>query len=318
MSKVYKPFLLADKVIGFEAQKAWDSLKEQQNIAINANSRYFDSVFPRQEILESLKINTYVSPWTSANQIGEQFRKLNELLISNNLFSKSYESALGQCYKSFVDEQLKILDHLPDLTISKRVISDSLQKAQEQVNELDSTTDENVSFIFEETKDSLLNSENFEHGKAELKLFLSKLYSYAVSFQKSHPILCVILLFFFSEIYSSVKSVYLNIISPHIAQNLQIETNVNNNSVRKQVEQQFTCALEREALSHCRFVIVKVLNIRDNAGIKSAIIDTVYRGKIVKMLIKERSWSFVEYFDDKENKLKQGWVFTKHLGHFNY
>lgn len=63
-----------------------------------------------------------------------------------------------------------------------------------------------------------------------------------------------------------------------------------------------------------RFVDVKtVLYVRADAGKKFEIIDTLKRGKIVKLLSKEKAWSLIEYYDSDSEKMIQGWVFSRYL-----
>lgn len=67
-------------------------------------------------------------------------------------------------------------------------------------------------------------------------------------------------------------------------------------------------------LAHHRFVDVKtILRVRAEAGEKFEIIDTLRRGKIVKLIEKRKAWSLIEYYDADTANMSQGWVYSRYL-----
>lgn len=70
-------------------------------------------------------------------------------------------------------------------------------------------------------------------------------------------------------------------------------------------------------LANHRFVDVKiVLYVRADSGKKFEVIDTLKRGKIVKLIEKQKAWSLTEYYDTDTEKMIQGWVYSRYLHKF--
>ncbi len=72
-----------------------------------------------------------------------------------------------------------------------------------------------------------------------------------------------------------------------------------------------------EELRECRFVVATRLRVRAAGTKKAEILDEIPRGKIVKVLEIAKWWTHVEYFDDEQGALQQGWVYSRFLAKFN-
>lgn len=65
-----------------------------------------------------------------------------------------------------------------------------------------------------------------------------------------------------------------------------------------------------------RFVYATLLHVREVGRKDSEIIDTLPLGKVVKLLKREQSWSFIEYEGAEGGETLQGWVFSRYLMKF--
>jgi hypothetical protein len=65
-----------------------------------------------------------------------------------------------------------------------------------------------------------------------------------------------------------------------------------------------------------RFVISKQLDVKQRPAQKSQLIGRLYFGQVVKILTKRRNWTLVEYRDDENNIIINGWVFTRYIKSF--
>ncbi|MFM4828999.1 SH3 domain-containing protein [Aeromonas rivipollensis] len=72
-----------------------------------------------------------------------------------------------------------------------------------------------------------------------------------------------------------------------------------------------------DELSHYRFVVVSVLNIRGEPSIKSEVIDELKNGMVVKFITKSKRWTQIEYLCNEAGERKTGWVFSRYLRKFD-
>lgn len=87
--------------------------------------------------------------------------------------------------------------------------------------------------------------------------------------------------------------------------------------VHKSIVREANRAYEPEELLDYRFVTASVLHVREQGGMKHPILGELHQGKIVRLLIKNRRWSLVEYVDIDTGEISQGWVFSRYLGRFS-
>jgi hypothetical protein len=69
-------------------------------------------------------------------------------------------------------------------------------------------------------------------------------------------------------------------------------------------------------LKDYRFVIAKRLRVRANRSKEAEILYELPLGKVIRVLRTDTRWTFVEYFDDEQEDLQQGWVFSRYLARF--
>lgn len=72
-----------------------------------------------------------------------------------------------------------------------------------------------------------------------------------------------------------------------------------------------------DELSHYRFVVVSILNIRGEPSIKAEVIDELRNGMVVKFITKSKRWTQIEYLCNETGERKTGWVFSRYLQKFD-
>ncbi|WP_319380060.1 SH3 domain-containing protein [Thiomicrorhabdus sp.] len=105
--------------------------------------------------------------------------------------------------------------------------------------------------------------------------------------------------------------IFVNVTTPYWQEKWQ---GIEQETPKKQIIATASEHLSPVILVHHRFVDVKtVLYVRADAGKKFEVIDTLKRGKIVKLVDKQKAWSLIEYYDSSSEKMIQGWVFSRYL-----
>jgi len=75
-----------------------------------------------------------------------------------------------------------------------------------------------------------------------------------------------------------------------------------------------------EDLKGHKFVSISngTLNVREGNSTKSAVIDSLKNGTIVKVIKKSRSWTEVEYEDYDTGEVYTGWIFSRYIHKFRF
>lgn len=121
----------------------------------------------------------------------------------------------------------------------------------------------------------------------------------------------IISYFIFLKILEYAIGILVNVTTPYWQEKWQ---GIEPETPKKQIISTASEHLTPVILANHRFVDVKtVLYVRADAGKKFEVIDTLKRGKIVKLLAKEKAWSLIEYYDSDSEKMIQGWVFSRYL-----
>lgn len=87
--------------------------------------------------------------------------------------------------------------------------------------------------------------------------------------------------------------------------------------LQKSIVREANRAYEPVELLDYRFVTASVLHVREQGGMKHPILGELHQGKVVRLLMKNRKWSLVEYVDIDSGEISQGWVFSRYLGRFS-
>ena len=107
-----------------------------------------------------------------------------------------------------------------------------------------------------------------------------------------------------------IVSICLIYITPYLKQNIDlpaekkvVQTVVTNipSNVRKILKRDY------------RLVTASKLNVRERSSRKSKIKGTLDRWDLVKVVIKNRNWTFIEWYDEEGECQVKGWVFTRYL-----
>ena len=85
--------------------------------------------------------------------------------------------------------------------------------------------------------------------------------------------------------------------------------------ISKEINHSVTQEFSVSQLVEYRFVYADILKVRSGSSKRHAIIDEVYLGQIVRVKMKGRRWSQIEYLD-KESQTREGWVFARYIKKF--
>ena len=146
-----------------------------------------------------------------------------------------------------------------------------------------------------------------------------KLYSIIERFRYKHPIIVMFLVIFvFSSIQSYIDDIGKGIIKSSI---IAVQANENNIKIDKEIKDNVVKNIDKEAkdnkeyiLNTYRFVNTNSLSVRVSNNIKSNKLYELKYGDVVKILKKNKNWSFIEYEEDEAQI--RGWVFTRYISRF--
>ncbi|UQB42267.1 SH3 domain-containing protein [Thiomicrospira microaerophila] len=124
----------------------------------------------------------------------------------------------------------------------------------------------------------------------------------------------IISYFIFLKILEYAIGILVNVTTPYWQEKWQ---GIEPETPKKQIISTASEHLSPVILANHRFVDVKtVLHVRADAGKKLEVIDTLKRGRIVKLIEKQKAWSLIEYYDTDTEKMIQGWVYSRYLHKF--
>ncbi|STB71355.1 SH3 domain-containing protein [Clostridium baratii] len=146
-----------------------------------------------------------------------------------------------------------------------------------------------------------------------------KLYSIIEQFRDKHPIIVMFLvIFIFSSIQSYIDDIGKGIIKSSI---IAVQANESNIKINKEIKDNVVKNIDKEAknnkeyiLNIYRFVNTNSLSVRVRNNTKSNKIYELKYGDVVKILKKNKNWSFIEYEEDEAQI--RGWVFTRYISRF--
>ncbi|NVO74751.1 SH3 domain-containing protein [Photobacterium damselae subsp. damselae] len=75
-------------------------------------------------------------------------------------------------------------------------------------------------------------------------------------------------------------------------------------------------SLDQNEVKSFRYVSADVLNIRSEPTIKAAVIGQLQFSSVVRVIDKQKKWTFIEWQSDESDSLIRGWVFTRYLNKF--
>ncbi|MDO5039069.1 SH3 domain-containing protein [Clostridium sp.] len=146
-----------------------------------------------------------------------------------------------------------------------------------------------------------------------------KVYSVIEKFKYKHPIIVMFLvIFILSSIQSYIEDIGKGIIEKSI---ILVQANISSTKSNKDIKHNVVKNIDKEAkdnkeyiLNTYRFVSANALSVRVSNNIKSNKICELNYGDVVKILKKNKNWSFIEY--EKDDACIKGWVFTRYISRF--
>lgn len=102
---------------------------------------------------------------------------------------------------------------------------------------------------------------------------------------------------------------------------IRVQANENNIKADKEIKSNVVKNIDKEAkdnkeyiLNTYRFVNTNALSVRVSNNIKSNKLYELKYGDVVKILKKNKNWSFIEYEEDEAQI--RGWAFTRYISRF--
>ncbi len=92
----------------------------------------------------------------------------------------------------------------------------------------------------------------------------------------------------------------------------QLDKRVVKKEIVRKAQEQF----DPSDLTAFRFVYATSLNVRSDPKRNAEILDTLITGKVVKVIERRRSWTYIEYYDDHLEENVTGWVFSRYIRKF--
>lgn len=220
-----------------------------------------------------------------------------------------------------------------ELNNSLKILSESVTKINIEPDIFNSSINNIVKFGLEYQVDSAgtvsLNNEYIDKTKEleatneilnddELSIG-QKLYSIIERFEYNNFIIFILLkIFIFSPIQSYIDDMGKGIIESSI---IAVQANENNIKINKEIKDNVVKNIDKEAknnkeyiLNIYRFVNTNSLSVRVSNNTKSNKIYELKYGDVVKILKKNKNWSFIEYEEDEAQI--RGWVFTRYISRF--
>ncbi|WP_217078239.1 SH3 domain-containing protein [Clostridium baratii] len=266
---------------------------------------------------------------------------INAIVDVSNKFTVDFNKNMINYFIKFntaIPEQLYSLSKFTnidsiELNNSLKILSESIAKINIDPDIFNSSINNIVKFGLEYQVDSAgivsLNSEYIDKTKEleatneilnDDKLSIGqKLYSIIERFEYNYFIIFILLKFFiFSPIQSYIDDMGKRIIESSI---IQVQANENNIKADKEIKSNVVKNIDKEAkdnkeyiLNTYRFVNADALSVRVSNNTKSNKIYELKYGNVVKILRKNKNWSFIEYEEDEAQI--RGWVFTRYISRF--
>ncbi|MDO8768496.1 MAG: hypothetical protein Q7K57_07325 [Burkholderiaceae bacterium] len=112
-------------------------------------------------------------------------------------------------------------------------------------------------------------------------------------------------------------SIIANINTPMHEEWLKSVRGESNRQATKDIKAHAAMTYSPNDLRQFRFVKCSALHVRLTGSIQSPKLDQLYLGKTIRLLKRERDWSFVEYVDTDTPEPRQGWVLSRYLARFD-
>ena len=117
------------------------------------------------------------------------------------------------------------------------------------------------------------------------------------------PLLSAFILIFFTPQFHNISSIYFPINKKEVVK--RVETRV--------LQLTDDDGLDKNILNDYRIITARALNVRAKNKRNSRIIGKFYIGNVVKVIKKKKNWTLIEWKNNDDEILIQGWVFSRYL-----
>jgi hypothetical protein len=118
----------------------------------------------------------------------------------------------------------------------------------------------------------------------------------------------------FSVLFHFMLAILANLTTPIFVPWWKELTGLPKEEVATKIRENALNRYDPSQLKNHRFVTANRLQIRAAPGKEQRVIGTLPRGKLVRVIRSKQHWTKVEYLDERQQKERQGWVATSHLG----
>ncbi len=248
-----------------------------------------------------------IDAFRQINKLGEQVTKLR----LNTLGNISETTLL--CDKSFYDGISDVVRKIEEIDFDKVKI-----KENGTVSYLNEDVDiaEDISNTVNKLSTSTDNNNSVE----------MKIHTFFKELKEGHPIVVVLItMFLLKPFYECYVDYTKNIISNTIVKiENKSQSEWNKNKVQKDIKREVGNEIYSNSNLYCqasdilkeyRFVTADYLNVRVNTSTSSRSVYRLEFGQVVRIINKDKNWTFIEYSDDENIDIK-GWVYSRYLSSF--
>lgn len=310
--RIQKPILGLDNT--FEKLNL-DSMKtasmKAAALSVNAmQNRISESLLGLNSTFEKLNLDSMKAAMLSVNAL--QSRIADSLLGLNNTFEKLNSDSMRAVALSISGLKNNVGNILFDQMVSlqENTLSylDKLHIHIEPDGTIVTSEDRlNTSEIQKEV-DSCLENIGLISKEIEIEKRIASFFS---RIGERHPIIRFIILYF-------MISFFVNIYSSHFTtsptNNYQFIQNKNVYIKVIQAQPQ-KMGIQCDNIKKYRFVHADYLLVREGNTTKAKVIGKIYFGQLVEIVYKNKNWTFIRW-EDREEDVHEGWVFTRYLKRF--
>lgn len=259
---------------------------------------------------------------TAANAIDNQ-------ALQNMIKSIAISDSVRSAFKSInYDLNPSYMRAISNLSMNTKVIEDAIRQNLELFRCVD------LSSIIQAAKISNPDYDDFDLesalDEAVIDLnsnisFQQKIANLLEAFKKANPVIFVLTYFFIlSPLQVSYNDAVMKLLStnakPIVAEFGTSEVNIIEKNIKIEVNNILNINFDsdeakQQILSQYRYVSNERLIIRKDKSVNSKALYTLEFGQVVRLLYKNKNWTLIEYVVE-DDKIIQGWVFTRYISRF--
>jgi hypothetical protein len=295
--RAYEDLLRPRLLIQEQIDRLTSALSLQDTIEKYASSNFLSQLDKYNDFVAS---NSIAAAMQRRSTI-DQFQSSSAISAANS-YSEMLQSAMGRL--SEINRPFAELDAVRRF---QQLLDDSLL-SQVSFAEDGAITVNGYAIDASTTADDIRAMEDIaQHGVSALSAIVNALQSLA-------PYVRAVVLY---VLLPYLISIIANINTPMHEEWWKSVRGQNNREATKEVKANSAIAYSPDDLRQFRFIKRPEISVRLTRSIQSPKLDELYFGKVVRLLKRERDWSFIEYVDTDTTELRQGWVLSRYLSRFD-